>query len=105
MTETFRIAAVQAAPVFMDLDATVSKACRLMEEAAAEGARLVAFPEAFIPGYPLWVWFIPPGKTHALRALYSQLHASSVSIPGPEVGRLAEAAGDLGVTVAIGVNE
>lgn len=105
MTEAFKIAAVQAAPVFLDLSATVSKACKLMEEAARGGARLIAFPEAFIPGYPLWVWFIPPGKTRPLRALYSQLHANSVSIPGPEVDRLAEAAGDLGVTVAIGVNE
>ena len=105
MTETFRIAAVQAAPVFLDLDATVEKACRLIEEAAKGGAKLIAFPEAFVPGYPLWVWFIPSGKTHPLRALYAKLHANSVSIPGPEVGRLAEAAGDLGVTVAIGVNE
>ncbi|MEJ2538975.1 MAG: carbon-nitrogen hydrolase family protein [Gemmatimonadota bacterium] len=105
MSETFRIAAVQAAPVFLDLEATVAKACRWMEEAAAAGATLVTFPEAFLPGYPLWVWFIPPGRTHPLRHLYSELHANSVSIPGPEVSRLAEAAGDLGVTVAMGVNE
>ena len=105
MTETFRIAAVQAAPVFLDLEATIEKACRLIEEAAKGGAKLIAFPEAFVPGYPLWVWFIPSGKTHPLRALYARLHANAVSIPGPEVGRLADAAGDLGVTVAIGVNE
>ena len=105
MTESFRIAAVQAAPVFLDLAATVEKACRLIKEAAKGGARLIAFPEAFIPGYPLWVWFIPPGKTHPLRFLYSELHANSLSIPGRETDRLSEAAGDLGVTVAIGVNE
>ena len=105
MPESFRIAAVQAAPVFLDLAATVAKACRLMEEAAREGATLIAFPEAFVPAYPLWVWFIPPGKTQPLRALYSELHGNSVSIPGPEVSRLAEVAGDLGVTVAMGVNE
>ena len=91
--------------MFLDLDATIAKACRLIEEAAREGAALVAFPEAFVPGYPLWVWFIPSGKTHPLRALYARLHNNSVSIPGPEVSRLAEAAGDCGVTVAIGVNE
>ncbi len=105
VSEIFRIAAVQAAPVFLNLNATVDKACRLIEDAAKGGATLIAFPEAYIPGYPLWVWFIPPGKTRPLRALYSQLHANSVSIPGPEVSRLAEAAGDLGVTVALGVNE
>ena len=105
MTEPFKIAVVQAAPVFMDLEATVEKACRLIREAAGAGAKLVAFPEAFVPGYPVWVWFVPPGKTHPLRALYSRLHANSVSIPGPAVDRLGEAAAESGVTVAIGVNE
>ena len=57
-----------------------------------------------MPGYPLWVWFIPSGKTHPLRALYARLHAASVTIPGPAVSRLGEAAADCGVTVAIGVN-
>lgn len=105
MNETFRVAAVQAAPVFLDLDATIDKACTLIEEAAKGGATLVAFPEAFVPGYPLWVWFIPPGKTHPLRDLYARLHANSLAIPSPEVDRLCEAAADSGVTVAIGVNE
>ncbi len=103
--EPFKVAAVQAASVFLDLDASVSKACALIEEAAGQGARLIAFPEAFIPGYPLWVWFIPPGKTHALRTLYHALHRNAVAIPGPAVARLAEVCGDYKVTVAIGVNE
>jgi nitrilase len=103
--ESFRIAAVQAASVFLDLDPCVEKACRLIGEAAEGGAHLVVFPEAFIPGYPIWVWFIPPGKTHPLRALYTELHRNAIAIPGPETRRLAEAAADHGVTVAIGVNE
>jgi nitrilase len=102
---TRRIAAVQAAPVFLDLDASVEKACRLLEEAAAEGAELAVFPEGFLPGYPVWVWFIPPGHTHPLREVYTRLHAASVTIPGPAVDRLAEAAGDLGINVVMGVNE
>lgn len=104
-SRSFRVAAVQAAPVFLDLEATLEKACALIEEAGSGGADLVAFPEAFIPGYPLWVWFIPPGRTHPLRELYTLLHAGSVSIPGPAVDRLCQAAGDCGVDVAIGVNE
>jgi nitrilase len=103
--ESFRIAAVQACPVYMDCDQTIQKACELIAEAAGEGATLVSFPEAFVPGYPVWVWFIPPGHTHPLREAYSELHANSVTIPGPETDRLCAAALEAGVTVAIGVNE
>ena len=101
----FKIAAVQAAPVFLDLGASVEKACELIREAGGQGADLVVFPEAFLPGYPVWVWFIPPGHTHPLRSLYSTLHANSISIPGEETRRLADVAKEEGVTVAIGVNE
>ena len=101
----FKIAAVQASSVFLNRDATVEKACCLVEEAARAGASLAVFPEAFVSGYPLWVWFIPPGKTHALRALYAELHGNAVEIPGRAVSRLAQAAGDCKITVAIGVNE
>jgi nitrilase len=103
--ESFRIAAVQAAPVYLDLDATLDKACDLIEQAAAGGANLVAFPEAFVSGYPVWAWFIPSGKTHPLRDLYTRLHRSAVSIPGPSVERLQNAAAAAGIAVVMGVNE
>ncbi len=102
---TFRIAAVQATSVFLDLEASVEKACRLIRQAAGEGARLVVFPEAFLPGYPVWVWFMPGGHTHPLRELYSELHANSVSIPGPTTEVLGAVAAECGVALAIGVNE
>ena len=105
VSDACRIAAVQASSVFLDLDATVAKACGLIEEAASEGATLAVFPEAFLPGYPVWAWFIPPGHTHPLRTLYAELHANAISIPGPAVTRLGEAAADCGITVAMGVNE
>ena len=101
----YRLAAVQSAPVFLDLDRTVDKACDLIHEAARNGASLVVFPEAYLPGYPLWVWFIPAGQTHPLRELYTELHANSVSIPGSAVDRLATAAAAANVAVAIGVTE
>lgn len=101
----FRIAAIQASSVFLDLDASVGKACDLIRQAAAGGATLAVFPEAFLPGYPLWVWHIPSGLTHPLRALYSELHRNSITIPGPETERLGRAAAESGMTVAIGVNE
>jgi nitrilase len=107
MTEhkSFKIAAVQAAPVFMDLGATIDKARELIEEAAGQGADLIVFPEAFLPGFPVWVWFIPPGHTHPIRELYSVLHANSVSVSSPAVLTLCREAARHGVTVCIGVNE
>ncbi len=103
--ERFQVAAVQAAPVFLDRAATVAKACGLIEQAGAAGARLVVLPETFVPTYPLWVWSIPAGDTRALRELYAELLAEAVEVPGPDVDRLAAAAGKAGAAVAIGVNE
>jgi predicted amidohydrolase len=59
MTSSPRIvkaAAVQAEPVWLDLQATVAKTCKLIKEAASNGAQIVSFPEAFVPGYPAWIW-------------------------------------------------
>jgi nitrilase len=103
--QPFLVAAVQAAPVFLDRAATVEKACALIAEAGAAGARLAVFPEGFIPAYPLWVWFIPPGDTHALRELYCELVENAVTVPGPATDRLCEAAREAGVAVAMGINE
>jgi nitrilase len=102
---SFRVAAVQACPVYLDLERTIDKACRLIAEAASEKANLVVFPEAFVPGYPVWVWFVAPGRTADLREAYSVLHANSIAIPSRSTERLCDAARRAGVTVAIGVNE
>ncbi|HXJ95421.1 MAG TPA: carbon-nitrogen hydrolase family protein [Terriglobia bacterium] len=105
MNNLLKIAAVQACPVYLDRDATISKACRLISEAAAAGAQLVVFPEAFVPGYPLWVWFVPAGHTHPLRELYAELVANAVAVPSGATQRLCDAAREAGVAVAIGINE
>ena len=101
----FLVAAVQHAPVFLDRDATIDKASGLIREAASRGAKLVVFPEGFVPGYPLWVWQIAAGATKELRALYTGLLDQSVSIPSPATDRLQSVARETGVTVAIGINE
>ncbi len=105
MPRPFKIAAVQASPVYMDRDATIVKACRLIAEAGAAGADLAVFPEAFVPGYPLWVWFIPAGHTHPLRELYAEFLANAVAVPSDATAQLCEAAKKAGVAVAIGINE
>src|SRR3954469_3076601 len=102
---TFKIAAVQATPVFMDREATIAKACELIAEAAQGGARLVVFPEAFIPTYPDWVGRIPPGEHGMLADLYAELLEQSVAIPDSATEELGRAAREAGVYVAIGLNE
>lgn len=103
--QSFLVAAVQLSPAFLDRDATVDRACQAIAEAGSRGARLVVFPEAFVPGYPLWVWSIAPGQTQALRALYAELLDQAVTVPGAAVAQLCEAARGAGVYVAIGINE
>jgi len=103
--KTFQVAAVQASPVFMDRKATVEKACRLIAEAANNGARLVVFPETFIPTYPDWIWFVPPGQIALNQQLYGELMDQSVSIPSPATDDLCQAARDAGIFVSIGINE
>ena len=98
----FRAAAVQAAPVFLDTDATIDKACRLIAEAAAGGAKLVVFPEVFVPGYPYWNWTMTPVKGSAW---FEKLFRAAINVPGPEVDALRIAARDSGAHVVIGINE
>jgi nitrilase len=98
----FIAAAVQAAPIFLDVDATVDLACSLIRQASMEGARLVAFPEVFVAGYPYWNWTMTPVEGSAW---YEQLYVNSVDVPGPHVDRLCAAARDANCVVVIGVNE
>jgi nitrilase len=101
----FKVAVVQHAPVFLDRAATVEKACRLIAEAGHGGARLVVFPEAFIPAYPDWVWVLPPNERKAQTALYAELVANAITAPSAETVRLGRAAREAEVQLVIGVNE
>jgi nitrilase len=102
---SFKVAAVQAAPVFFDRKKTVEKACRLIDEAAQNGARLIVFPEAFIPGYPDWIWNVPAGEMALNQELYGMLLDQSLSIPGESVEKLCEAAKRAEVYLVMGINE
>src|SRR5438128_4201737 len=102
---TFKVAAVQATPVFLDREATIDKACELIATAGSEGARLIVFPEAFIPTYPEWVWGIPPGEQGLLNELYSELLTNSVTIPSDATDRLCRAARLANAYVVMGMSE
>lgn len=101
----FKVAAVQSAPVFFDRDATVMKACKLINEAAGNGAKLIVFPEVFIPGYPDWIWNVAAGQISLNQELYGMLLEQSVSVPGESVEQLCKAAKRANVYVVMGINE
>ncbi|QRO00965.1 carbon-nitrogen hydrolase family protein [Archangium violaceum] len=98
----FKAAAVQAAPAFLDLDAGVDKAERLIAEAAENGASLIAFPETWLPGYPFWVWLGAPGWGMQFVQRYFD---QSLEVDGPQMGRLREAARRHGIHVVMGYSE
>lgn len=102
---SFKIAAIQATPVFLDRSATVEKACELIAIAGHEGARLVVFPEAFIPTHPHWVWEIPAGEEEMLGGLYTALLENAVTIPSEATERLCRAAKLANVYVVMGMSE
>src|SRR5207244_2207887 len=83
------VAAVQAAPVFLDREATIEKVGTLTKEAAGTGARLVAFPEGFVPTYPDWVWRTTPW---ADGPWYARWVDPCADVPGPGCDALGDLA-------------
>jgi nitrilase len=98
------VAAVQAAPVFLDREATIEKVATLTQKAVAEGAGLVVFPETFVPTYPDWVWRTTPWDDNAT-ALFALLLDQSVAVPGPATDALGAIAAGSHVYLCVGVNE
>jgi aliphatic nitrilase len=99
-----KVAAIQATPVFLDRDATVEKACRLIQEAGRAGAKVVAFPEGFVPGHPLWYHFHPATGQRS-REYAARLFQNAVTVPGPETEALGEACKRVGTWAVVGVCE
>lgn len=101
-----RIAIVQRPPAFLNRAETTGAAVTSVREAAAAGAQLVVFPEAFIPGYPAWIWRLRPGGDMTLsEQLHALLLANSVRIGGDDLAPLREAARENKVTIVCGVDE
>ncbi len=102
-----KVSVVQAAPVLFDREACVEKACRLIGEAAAQGAQLALFPEAFIPAYPRGLSFgtVVGSRSLAGRLAWQRYWANAVQVPGPATEALGEAARQAGLYLSIGVAE
>ena len=103
-----RVAVVQAAPEFMDLNGSMEKARSLIRDAASRGAELVAFPEAWLPGYPAWLdscrdaalWDHAPTKH-----VFARLVENSVVVPSSHTEALSSLAKEFGIALSMGVNE
>lgn len=103
MSDTaFKVAVVQAAPVFLNAKAGVEKAIGLIEEAAGKGAKLLAFPEVWIPGYPWWLWLGTPAWG---MQFVPQYHANSLRADGSEIAALRATAAKNRINVVMGFSE
>lgn len=98
----YKVAAAHVAPVFLDLAATVEKTCAVVEEAARHGAQLIAFPETYVPAFPVWCSVRAPIYNHEF---FRKLAANTMLVPGPELTRIGATARKRGVFVSLGFNE
>ncbi len=101
-----KIAVIQKPPVLLDLEATMARAVASIDEVAKAGAELAVFPEAFLPGYPTWVWRLKPGGDMALSGeIHDRLRDNAVDIEAGSLAPIAEAAREHRITVVCGMNE
>jgi len=112
VTRPFKVAVIQHAPVFLNLEASLEKACALIEQAAGAGAKIIAFPETWLPGYPVWLDYAPRSAEWdyaPAKALYRLLFENAVAISGPQGGPhlepLLSAAHRTGTYLVMGAHE
>jgi len=98
----YKVAAVQAAPMFLDLDASIDKAIQLIAEASKQGAKLIAFPETWLPGYPWFIWLDSPAWGMQFIQRY---HDNSLIYGSPQAERISKAAKDHRIMVVMGASE
>lgn len=97
-----RVAAAHVAPEYLDSARSLEKACTLVAEAAGNGARLIVFPEAWVPGFPLWNALRAPIHNHRF---FERLAGAALRVPGPGLARLAQCARRHEILVSIGFTE
>lgn len=103
---SIKVAVVQTPPAFLDRAATIAGMVQRVETVAAAGAKLVIFPEAYIPGYPSWVWRLRPGADMALAGeIHARLREQSVDIRRGDLNPLNEAAARYALTIVSGLHE
>jgi len=102
---TIKVAAIQASPIYLDREATVEKTCRLLVEAADHGAKIVAFPECYIAGYPYYYYTPLTNPFPEEGKWFRELFKNSVEVPSATTERLCRMARTAHVYAVIGINE
>ena len=100
-----RVAVVQVAPVVLDRQATIDRAIEKVHEAADNGARLVAFSEAFVPGYPDWTWRLRPDDFATAGDIWARFLAQAVDLERDDLQPLRKVAKERKVAISIGITE
>lgn len=101
-----KVAVVQEAPPLLDRAGALAQAAERIREEAVAGASLVVFPEAYVGGYPAWIWRLrPEDDARVLSELHRRFAAQGSLVARGDLAPLSEAARDAGVTVVIGFNE
>ncbi|NQY89398.1 MAG: carbon-nitrogen hydrolase family protein [Colwellia sp.] len=101
-----KIALIQQAPYVLDKERTIKKAVKIINSVAEQGAELIVFPEAFIPGYPAWIWRLKPGGDWGIsEALHARLLKNSIDLTSDDLKPMLEAAKKKSITIVCGINE
>src|SRR5918996_156483 len=103
---TTKVAVIQKPPILLNRTATIEGVLTSIHEAVAGGASLLIFPEAYIPGYPTWIWRLRPGGDGALTSeIHARLRENAIDLAGGDLQPVQDAAAKNGVTLVIGINE
>lgn len=101
-----KVAVIQKPPVLLDRQKTIARALECIDEAVREGAKLLVFPEAYIPGYPTWIWRLKPGSDMALTSeIHARLRQNAVDLSSGDLEPVQKAAAKYGITIVMGLHE
>ena len=101
-----KVAVIQKPPFFLHRQKTIENMLDSIDEAVAEGASLLVFPEAYIPGYPTWIWRLRPGGDMAISGeIHARLRNNAVDLAGGDLQPVQDAVAKHRVTVVVGINE
>jgi nitrilase len=101
-----KVAVIQSPPVLLNREKTIEQALSRIDEAAKEGASLLVFPEAYLPGYPTWIWRLRPGGDMAVSSeIHARLRENSVDLARGDLQPILDAAGNHNITIVLGINE